>query len=69
MFDFWDEKLTLMTSGMAEDPFPRETNFIGENYKKNKQKIATETFNVPVYCLKDINEDKLIEENRNSTKC
>lgn len=38
MFDFWDEKLTLMTSGMAEDPFPRETNFIGENYKKKQTK-------------------------------
>lgn len=37
MFDFGEEKLTLMTSGMAEDPFPRETNFTGENYKKSKQ--------------------------------
>ena len=31
---FWrgKKKLPLMTSGMAEDPFPRETTIISGNY-------------------------------------
>lgn len=51
-----------MTSGMAEDIFPRETTIIGENYLKKKFKASE-------YCSKHIQVKKnVLKEKGKSTK-